>query len=149
VRTRYHLARPLAVRLLGVGLVLAAVTVMVTTVLVAVSGGSIGVLFGVTGLVVVAVAAAGVWIARGWAVLELDDDGYRLRWGRAVGVRSARWVEVDDALATYAGEQPVVVLQLADGRRTVVPVRLLEVDRDQLVRTLQQHLQRGHGIRRL
>lgn len=145
--TRYRLARPLAARVVGAALVTAALVVMVATVVAAGAGASLGALFAVAAAVVV--VAIGVAAAVGsWSVLTLDNDGYRVRW-RAAGVRAAAWTEVDDAAATYAGEEPVVLLQLRDGRRTVLPVRLLDVDREELVRALQEHLQRGHGIRRL
>ena len=44
---------------------------------------------------------------------------------------------------------PVVVLRLVDGRTTTIPVTLLDVDREQFVRDLQAHLQRGQGLRPL
>jgi hypothetical protein len=44
---------------------------------------------------------------------------------------------------------PCVVLRLRDGGTTTVPVGVLAVDREQFVRELQEHLQRGHGLRRL
>ena len=148
MRTRYRLARPLAARLVGAALVTAALAVMVATVVLVLVGAPPSVLLAVAFVVVVVAVGAAFAVARGWSVLTLDDAGYRVRW-RSAGVRSAAWQEVDDAAATHAGEQPVVVLQLRDGRRTVLPVRLLDVDREELVRTLQEHLQRGHGIRRL
>jgi peptidoglycan hydrolase-like protein with peptidoglycan-binding domain len=64
-------------------------------------------------------------------------------------VARGRWVEVEDLSTTYAAGEACVVLRLADGRRSTIPVRVLDVDREELVRTLQSHLQRGHGLRRL
>lgn len=147
MRTRYRLARPLAARLVGATLVAAALAVMVVTLVVVLLNASPGVLLGLA-LLVVGLAVGAAVAVRGWSILTLDDQGYHVRW-RASGVRAASWQDVDDAAATYAGDEPVVVLQLRDGRRTVLPVRLLDVDREDLVRTLQDHLQRGHGIRRL
>ncbi len=146
--TRYRLARPLAARIVGAALVTASLVVMVATVVAVGAGASLGTLLAVAGVVVAVALGVAIGVTRGWSVLTLDDEGYRLRW-RAAGVRAASWVEIDDASATYAGEEPVVLLRLRDGRRTVVPVRLLDVDREQLVNTLQEHLQRGHRIRRL
>ncbi len=146
--TRYRLARPLAARIVGAALVTAALVVMVATVVAVGAGGSLGTLLALAGVVVAVALGGAIAVVRGWSVLTLDDEGYRVRW-RTAGVPAASWVEVDDAAATYAGEEPVVLLRLRDGRRTVLPVRLLDVDREELVRTLQQHLQRGHGIRRL
>ncbi len=149
VHSDYRLARPLAIRVIGAGLVLTALLVMTSTVAVAAAGGGFGTLLLVAGVLVCLVLVGGLWVARGWAVLRLTEEGYRLRLWRSAGVRAARWSEVSEAAASYAGDEPVVVLQLHDGRRTVIPVRLLDVDRDELVRALQQHLQRGHGLRRL
>jgi hypothetical protein len=149
VESTYRLARPLAARLVGAALVLLAALVMVGTVLAAATGVSAGTLLVLAGLAVAVVVLAGAWVARGWQVLHLDEDGYRLRWWRSSGVGSARWVDVTDAAASFAGTEPVVVLELRDGRRTVIPVRAVEVDSDELVRTLQRHLQDGHGITRL
>lgn len=149
VSVDYRLARPVAAQLLGVALVAVAVLVMVGSVVAALVGAPFGALLGLAGLAVAVVVGAGWWVSRAWTPLRLDDDGYRLRLWRTSGVREARWREVGDAVATYAGDEPVVVLHLKDGRRTVIPVRLLDTDRDQLVRDLQEHLQRGHGIRRL
>lgn len=149
MESRYRLSPPLAARLLGVGLVLVALLVMIGTVVAAASGTSVGLLLWVAAVAVALVVGLGLWVARGWVLLRLDDDGYRLRLWRSAGVRAARWDQVSDALASYAGDEPVVVLQLLDGRRTVIPVRLLDTDPEDLVRALQHHLQRGHGIRRL
>ena len=145
----YRLARPLAAQLLGLGLVVVAVLVMIGTVVTVLVGARFGTLLAAAAVAVAAVAGAGLWVARGWTPLRLDEQGYQLRLWRASGVRAAGWGEVSDAVATYAGDEPVVVLELLDGRRSVIPVRLLDTDREQLVRDLQEHLQRGHGIQRL
>jgi hypothetical protein len=42
-----------------------------------------------------------------------------------------------------------VVLHLRDGRTTTIPVAALAADREEFVRDLQAHLQRGHGLRPL
>jgi hypothetical protein len=42
-----------------------------------------------------------------------------------------------------------VVLHLRDGRTTTIPVEALAADREEFVRDLQEHLQRGHGLRPL
>ena len=42
-----------------------------------------------------------------------------------------------------------VEIRLRDGRTTTIPVQVLAADREEFVRDLQQHLQRGHGMRRL
>ena len=50
---------------------------------------------------------------------------------------------------TTVADAPVVVLRLRDGRTTTIPVEMLAVDREAFVRDVQDHLQRGHGLRKL
>ena len=42
-----------------------------------------------------------------------------------------------------------MVLRLRDGRTTTIPVDVLAGSSDAFVKDLQQHLNRGHGYRRL
>lgn len=94
------------------------------------------------------IAAAVVHQRRGW-VVRLSEDGYRVQWVRGVGTDAARWTDVEDAVTTTVADAPVVVLRLRDGRTTTIPVQMLAADREQFVRDIQAHLQRGHGIRKL
>ena len=41
----------------------------------------------------------------------------------------------------------MVVLRLRDGRTTTIPVEMLAMDREAFARDLQEHLQRGQGLR--
>ena len=68
---------------------------------------------------------------------------------RGVGVAAARWTDVEEVVTTYAAGSPCVVLRLRDGRTSTIPVTALAGDRDEFVRDLQRHLQRGHGLRPL
>ena len=79
----------------------------------------------------------------------MTAEGYRVQWVRGVGAASARWKDVEDAVTTTVVEAPVVVLRLRDGRTTTIPVEMLAVDREAFVRDVQDHLQRGHGLRKL
>ena len=94
------------------------------------------------------VAGAVLYTRRGW-VVRFTDEGYRVQWVRGVGVEAARWKDVEDAVTATVAAAPVVVLRLRDGRTTTIPVEMLAVDREQFVRDLQEHLSRGHGLRRL
>ncbi|EON25688.1 hypothetical protein CF8_0133 [Nocardioides sp. CF8] len=85
---------------------------------------------------------------RGW-VVRFTEDGYRVQWVRGVGVAAARWKDVEDAVTTTSADSPVVVLRLRSGATTTIPVELLAGDREDFVRDLQAHLQRGHGLRPL
>jgi hypothetical protein len=94
------------------------------------------------------VACAVVLSRRGW-VVRFSDDGYRVQWVRGAGVPAARWKDVQDAVTATSAGSPVVVLRLHSGRTTTIPVEMLAADREEFVRDLQRHLQRGHGLRPL
>lgn len=94
------------------------------------------------------VAGAIVLARRGW-VVRFTDDGYRVQWVRGVGVATARWKDVEDAVTTTSADSPVVVLRLRSGGTTTIPVEMLAGDREEFVRDLLGHLQRGQGLRQL
>ena len=82
-------------------------------------------------------------------MLRLDEHGYRVRALRSAEARSARWTDVLDLQATTVAGQRCVVLRLRDGRTTTLPVDAIEGGSTALVQTLTEHLDRGHGYRRL
>lgn len=145
----YRLAPAVAARLMGLTLVAIAVLVFAATALVALLDLHTAVLLApvVLGLGVL-VAAVVVLRRRGW-VVRLTAEGYRVQWVRGAGVSAARWKDVEDAVAAEAAGSPCVVLRLRDGRTTTIPVEMLAADREAFVRDLQDHLQRGHGLRPL
>lgn len=145
----YRLAPAVAARLLGGVLVGIAVMVFVATGLVIVWDlHSVVLVIPLAIGLLVFVAAAIVHQRRGW-VVRLSEDGYKVQWVRGVGTDAARWTDVEDAVTDTVAGAPVVVLRLRDGRTTTIPVQMLAVDREQFVRDIQAHLQRGHGIRKL
>lgn len=148
VSSDYRLSPALSARLLGVALLLLALAVFVGTLVVSLLG--LGpdalLLVVVAGLVAVGVSS---WLTRRVAVVHLDDTGYRVRLVRGVGVASAPWADVEDALTTYVALEPCVVLRLRDGRTSTIPVTALATDREEFVRDLQGYLQRGHGLTQL
>lgn len=147
-QTAYHLTQAVAARVVGGLLVLLALLLAVGTVVVAVAGLPVAVL---VALVLGGVAAvAGVHLAtRRVPVVRFDREGYRVRWVRGTGVSAAAWTEVREAVTSSPQGVPAVVLRLSDGRTTTIPVTVLGVDREQFVRDLQAHLQRGQGLRPL
>ena len=147
VPSDYRLHPALAARLLGVGLLLNAVLVVVGTVVIAVLHLSTAFITVLVALVL-AVVLGGIALGR-TVVVHLDDDGYRVRFVRGAGVRQARWVQVEEAVAADVVGSPCVVLRLQDGRTTTIPVDAIAGDRTMLVRDIQEHLQRGHGIRQI
>lgn len=101
-------------------------------------------LLGIGALITAAVLLA----RRGW-VVRFTEEGYRVQWVRGVGVATARWTDVEDAVTTTSTGSPVVVLRLRSGATTTIPVEMLARDREEFVRDLQGHLQRGQGLRPL
>jgi hypothetical protein len=102
--------------------------------------------------VVVAVLTllAGIVLLRSrTVVVRLDELGYQVRLVRGAGVSRARWTDVEDVVATVVAGERCVVLRLRDGRTTTIPVRMLAVSGDAFATDLQQHLNRGHGYRRI
>lgn len=98
---------------------------------------------------VLAVVVVGFLLTRRSFVVRLDDAGYQVRFIRGAGVKQARWKDVEDVVATTVGGERCVVLRLRDGRTTTLPVRVLAGNPDDFVKDLQDHLNRGHGYRRL
>lgn len=145
----YRLSPSLNARLLGSMLVVSGAVVLLALLLVAVTGlpGWLVAAVGVVCLVALGVVGTLV-LTRGYAV-RLGEDGYQVRHVRGAGVTQARWKDVEDAVTASVGGTPCVVLRLKDGRKTTIPVGLLSVQRDEFVRDLQEHLQRGQGLRRL
>lgn len=134
----------LGVLLVGLGVVVVLLTLAVWLVDLPTWVLSAGVLLGA-----VVVLAAAVLLTRRTTVVRLDETGYRVRLVRGAGATEARWTDVEDVVtATVSGER-CVVLRLRDGRTTTIPVRMLEGDPDGFVRDLREHLDRGHGYRRI
>ena len=143
--TVHRLAPAIAARLLGLVLCGVAVLILLSTVAIAVLDlHTVYLLVPVAVTVLVLVLVWWTWRTKGW-VARLTAEGYRVQWVRGVGTASGRWKDVEDAVATTIADAPVVVLRLKDGRTTTIPVEMLAIDRDDFVREVQQHLQRGHG----
>jgi hypothetical protein len=147
--SEYGFAQHLVVRFMGAALVAAGVALLVLAVLVEViSLPAVVLVVGVVAAVLV-LGVVGLLLTRRAAVVTLDDVGYRVRFVRGTGVARARWEDVEDVVATTVGNERCVVLRLRDGRTTVVPVRVLAATPDGFVNDLQEHLNAGHGYRRL
>ncbi len=145
----YRLSQPLIARLLGISLASLGVLVLLLTLLVGLFGLPAGVLGVGIVLAVAAFLAVGFLLLRGTPVVRLDETGYRVRFVRGAGVSQARWTDVEDVVATTMEGERCVVLRLRDGRTTTVPVRALAGSTDAFVQDLQEHLNKGHGYRRI
>ena len=145
----YRFSGPFVVRLMGLGLMGLGLLVVLLVVLVAVLSLPSAVLGVVLALALLGVVALGLVALRRPVVVRFDDTGYRVVRVRGAGVRQAGWREVEDVAATEVAGERCVVIRLRDGRTTTVPVGILAGSSDAFVRDLQQHLDRGHGYRRL
>lgn len=145
----YRLAPAVAARLVGGVLILFALLLVVVTLVVALAGLPLAVLAIVVLVGVAGALVGGQLLARRLAVVRFDADGYRVRLVRGVGVSSAAWSQVAEAVTATPQGVPVVTIKLDDGRTTTIPVTVLAVDREQFVRDLQGYLQRGQGLRPL
>lgn len=145
----YRVAPLLAARFVGLALVGLALVMFAGTALVALLDLPADLLVVVLVLGLVGVFVLG-WVLRSRAyVVRVDADGYRVRLIRGAGVTAARWKDVVDAATASPRGIPCVVLNLVDGRTTTIPVQALAVDREQFVRELQVHLERGQRQRPL
>jgi hypothetical protein len=136
-------------RLSGALLAAFGAVVLVLTGVLAVAGVAREVAVGLVVVVVLGAVLAAVLLGRGWAVVRLDDTGYRIRFVRGVGQPSARWTDVSDLTTAVVSGTPCVVLRLRNGASSTVPVELIEADREAFVEELQRRLDAGHGYRRL
>jgi multisubunit Na+/H+ antiporter MnhF subunit len=147
--TVYRLAPAFVTRLLGLALVGLAVLLFIATTVVAIAGLSLDVLVVIAVIGVAATIGYGWWLrGRAW-VLRCTDDGYRVRLVRGVGVAEARWSAVEAAVTSFRRDVACLELRLSDGRTTTIPVGVLDVDKEQFVREVQERLQHGHGLRPL
>lgn len=146
VVTDYRLAPALAARLMGIGLMLVAVLVFSLSILAAVFELPLQYLVVVAAVGLLLAAGSAWWLMRNAVVFRASEDGYRVRFVRGAGAHEARWAEVEDAVTMHIRDTPCLVLRLRDGRTTTIPVEALAIDREQFVREVQDHLQRGHGL---
>lgn len=143
----YGLAPTVVARLVGLYLVLLAVVVFAVTALIIVSDGNPDLLVVLAVVGVAGVATLGWWLRSRAFILRAGPDSYTVGMVRGAGVKAARWTQVEDAVTATVRDEPCVVLRLKGGETTTIPVSVLAVDREQFVRELQRHLQRGHRLR--
>jgi hypothetical protein len=139
----YRLAPLLIARFVGAYLVLLAVVVFAATAVVAAADlpGDVLVVLLVVGLVGLFVLA---WVLRSRVtVVHLDESGYRVAIVRGVGVKQARWVDVEEAVTASPSGFPCVVLRLRDGGSTTIPVQALQGDPDDFARDVRSRLRAG------
>jgi hypothetical protein len=142
--TGYRLAPALGIRLVGRSLVSLAVLVVVATL--------VGLLFdlgwapagGVTVVGLLVVAGWAWWLLRRAEAVHLSDQGYVVRLLGGVGTTSATWGEVAEVVAASPGGTPCLVIRLADGRGTRLPMPALAADPDGFARDVRRRVRDAH-----
>lgn len=145
--TEYRLSPALTARLLGLTLLVGAALVAIATLIIAITDVHTVVLLVPVVLVLAALVAVMGW-STGWA-LRFSDEGYEVRRLRNAGTTAARWREVEDMISTEVDGVACIALRLRDGRSTTLPLGALHADPQQLARTIADHLNRAHGLRKL
>ena len=100
-------------------------------------------------LVVAAIFVAGWLLTRKTVVVRLGEDGYQVRLVRGAGVKQARWKDVEDVVATTVAGERCVVRPSRSRSTTTLPVRALAAEPAAFIQDLQEHLNTGHGYRRI
>ena len=143
------LAAPLRGRLLGSGLVAIGAVVAVGALVVWLAHLPSAIFAGLLVLAGVGVVTLGLLLGERRWVVRLDEHGYRVRALRTAQARSARWTDVLDLQTGEVSGARCVTLRLRDGRTTTLPVDAIEGGGVRLTELLSEHLDRGHGYRRL
>ena len=84
------------------------------------------------------------WLLRGGWALRLTAEGYAVRLLRGVGVGRSTWSDVSQATATHLSGVPCLVITLADGRTTRLPMAVLAADRDVVAHDVRRRLRDAH-----
>lgn len=136
----YRPHRALVARVLGTGILVLALLVIAATVVLTVIGAPEWVLVFLVLIYIAAFVAMATWAVRTVWIVRLDEVGYRVRFVRGAGVRSAAWADVADLAATVPRGIPCLELTLTGGGATVIPVEVLDGDREQFVRDVRERL---------
>jgi hypothetical protein len=143
--TTYRLAPALGLRLVGRSLVsLAGLVVLATLLGLVLDAG--WVIAGVVTLVGLAAVAGWAWylLKRANAV-HLSEEGYDVRLLGGVGTTSAAWSEVSEVAAASPGGTPCLVIRLADGRGTRLPMPALKGDPEVFARDVRRRVRDAHS----
>jgi hypothetical protein len=143
--TSYGLAPALAARLVGRSLVTLAVLVAVAT--------AAGLVTGVGWVPAGVVTVLGLLLVGGWAwwllrrawTLRLTGEGYAVRLLGGIGAAGAAWTEVGEVTAASPGGEPCLVVRLADGRTTRLPMAALAADPDVVALDVRRRLRDAHS----
>jgi hypothetical protein len=146
-RLVYGTAPATAARGVGVGAVGLGVVVLSALLVAALSppawlGVALAVVLGVAAVVLLVVLGTALARLAGRGPrLVVDEEGFDNRTGLRVGVRRATWREVKHLRA----EGRTLVVELRDGRQSLIDSRVLDVPPPDLADDLRRRLDRGHG----
>lgn len=84
----------------------------------------------------------------GWrrpVLVRLDRTGYQLSWLPRAGAKKARWADVEYVVTGFVPlvegrSEAVVVIRLAAGQSSTIPVNLLAGSADDFARDIRSHL---------
>lgn len=141
----YALTQALRVRMMAVALVVIAVVLLLATIVVALLNITTWVMLVLVVLVPVMITVLAVLLSKRFYVLRLDDIGYQTRFVGGVGAKQARWVDVLDLGVVTIEDARCAQFRLRDGRRTTIPVDVLQTDPEELVREFQRRLTAANG----
>jgi len=145
--SRYRWPRPLIVRPFGVTLVWLGLGWVVGVLLAPALG--LGSMFvTVAGVVTVLIVLGGIYfVLRPPLVLALTPSAYRVHHVRGSGVPGAEWSDVDTAQVgdTVAGQ--ALLIELKDGRRSIVPLLLLGAQANTAAKDVHDRLDSAYGYR--
>jgi hypothetical protein len=143
--TRYRLAPALGLRLIGRSLVSLAGLVLLATLL----GLLLDAGWKIAGVVtLVGLVAVGGWawyLLRRATAVRLSEEGYDVRLLGGVGTTSAAWADVSEVAAASPGGTPCLVIRLADGRGTRLPMPALACDADVFARDVRRRVRDAHS----
>jgi hypothetical protein len=147
----YRVPTGIALRGIGVGTVLLGLCVVGTSVLRATDPPravvvGVGIVLGLLGILSLTLLIVGLLrlVGRG-ARFVLDADGFLNATGPGAGVRRARWADV----RRVRSDGPVISIELAGARRSLVRTTVLDVGPRELAQELRRHLTRRHSQPRL
>jgi hypothetical protein len=150
-RSVYRVRRGYFARALGRAAVAAALSLLASTLCLAVSapGWITTVLVVVTSVALVVTALTAVSTMLPPTLLQLDGDGFRAARRYSSGPRHASWGDVRGAASQQGPDGWVLVIQHEDGGHTAVPLSVADADPVRVEQDVRDRLNEAHGYRPL
>jgi hypothetical protein len=108
-----------------------------------------GLMLALGGATVVVAVAGLLLFARPPRVLTLTADGYRIGVVRGVGRSEAAWRDVESVATADVAGAPTLVIALADGARSAMPLSFLGARKVEAQREVHERLNSAFGYRRI